>query len=102
MNDHYIIPLFVAGTLLLTLFLFFLIAYLLVHKQKERQHELERQSILFEAQKSILSARIEEHENTMNHLSSELHDNISAMLSLAQMNMYLIADAATNEKQAQK
>ena len=98
-SEHFIIPLFVAGTLLLTIFVFFLIAYLLVQKHKQNQHQLEKQNMIFDAQKRILNARIEEQENTMTQISTELHDNISATLGLAQMNMYLVADTASDAKQ---
>jgi two-component system, NarL family, sensor kinase len=100
MNDKYIIPLFVAGSLLLTLFAFFLIAYLLVQKRKQNKYQLEKQKMIFDHQNNILRAKIEEHENTMDHLSKELHDNIKSVLGFAQMSMYKIEDMATSDEQA--
>lgn len=100
MKDEYIIPLFVAGSLLLTLFAFFLIAYLLVQKRKQNRYQLEKQKMIFDHQNSILRTKIEEHENTMDQISKELHDNVKSVLGFAQMSMYKIADLATGDEQA--
>jgi two-component system NarL family sensor kinase len=99
-NEQYIIPIFVGGTLLLTLFVFFIIYYILVQKHKQNQHQLEKQKMLFDSQKKILRARIEEQENTMNQISIELHDNLATQLALTQVNMYMVEEQASNEKQA--
>ena len=64
MSNQYVIPLFVAGTLLLTLFGFFLIAYLLVQKNKQNQYQLEKSQMIFDHQNNILRAKIEEQENS--------------------------------------
>ncbi|MES2703294.1 MAG: ATP-binding protein [Bacteroidota bacterium] len=100
MTDQYIIPLFVAGSLLLTLFGFFLIAYLLVQKNKQNAYQLEKRQMLFDHQNNILRTKIEEQENTMDQISKELHDNIKSVLGFAQMSMYNIADKATDPEQA--
>ena len=68
MNDQYIIPLFVAGSLLLTLFTFFLIAYLLVQKNKQNAYQIEKHQMIFDHEKNILKAKIEEQENTMDQI----------------------------------
>lgn len=99
MNDQYIIPLFVAGSLLLTLFGFFLIVYLLVQKKKQNTYIFEKSKMVFDHQNNILRAKIEEHENTLDHLSKELHDNIQSVLGFAQMSMYKIADLAVDNEQ---
>jgi len=100
MTETYIIPVFVGGTLLLTLFVFFIIYYILVQKHKQNKHQLEKQSLLFENQKKIFSARIEEQENTMSKISVELHDSLVPKLSLTQANLGLIENEASTEKRA--
>jgi len=100
MNDQHLIPLFVAGSLLLTLFAFFLIAYLLVQKNKQNVYQLEKRQMIFDHQNNILRTKIEEQENTMDQISRELHDNIKSVLGFAQMSMYNIAQLATDEEQA--
>lgn len=100
MNSQSIIPLFVAGSLLLTLFAFFLIAYLLVQKNKQNAYQLEKRQMIFDHQNSILRTKIEEQENTMDQISKELHDNIKSVLGFAQMSMYNIAGLASSKEQA--
>jgi two-component system, NarL family, sensor kinase len=100
MNNQYVIPLFVAGSLLLALFGFFLIAYLVVQKRKQNVYQLEKQKMVFDHENNILRTKIEEQENTMDQISKELHDNIKSVLGFAQMSMYKIADLATNKEQA--
>ena len=60
MNDNYLIPLFVAGTSLLSLFAFFLIAYLVVQKGKQNKY-----------QTRLLQARLQEQDITMDKISRE-------------------------------
>ncbi len=100
MNDESLIPLFVACSLLITLFAFFLIAYLLVQKRKQNNYLLEKQKMEFDHENNILRSKIEEHENTIDQISTELHDNIKSVLGFAQMNMYQIESLAVSEKQA--
>src|SRR5436305_13772553 len=100
MNDQYLVTLFVVGSLLLTLSAFFLIAYLLVQKNKQRAYQLEKRQMIFDHQNNILRTKIEEQEQTMDQISRELHDNIKSVLGFAQMSMYNIASLATDSKQA--
>lgn len=99
MNDQYIIPLFVAGSLLLALFTFFLVAYLLVQKRKQNKYQIEKQRMIFDHENNILRTKLEEQENTMDQISKELHDNVKSVLGFAQMSMYNIADLATDKEQ---
>jgi len=100
MSEQYIIPLFVAGSLLLTLFAFFLVAYLIVQKRKQNTYQLEKQKMIFDHQNNILRTKLDEQEHTMDQISMELHDNVKAVLGIVHANMYNIADLATNKEQA--
>ncbi len=100
MNNLNLIPLFIAGSLMIMLLAFFLIAYLLVQKRKQNLYQLEKRQMIFDHQNNVLRTKIEEQENTMDQISKELHDNIKSVLGFAQMSMYNIADMATNQEQA--
>jgi two-component system, NarL family, sensor kinase len=102
MNNQYIIPLFVAGSLLLAIFGFFLIAYMVVQKRKQAKYQLERQRMIFDHQNNILRTRIEEQENTMDQISKELHDNIKSVLGYIQMSMYKIAESSSSIEEAKQ
>lgn len=96
-TNSYIIPLFLAGTLVLVLFAFFLIAYLIVQKNKQNAYHLEKQRMIFDYQNEILRTKLEEQERTMNQISKDIHDNVGQLLSLVQMNMYMIAENAAGK-----
>jgi signal transduction histidine kinase len=99
MNDYFVIPLFIAGSLLLTLFAFFLIMYLLVHKRKQNADQLERTQMRFDYEKTLLRVKIEEQENILDQISKELHDNIKSVLGFARMSMHRIEDLSTDAEQ---
>ncbi len=94
------LPLFVAGSLLLTLFGFFLIAYLLVQKKIQVGHQLEKKQMAFDYESNLLRVKIDEQEHTMDQISKELHDNVKSLLGFAQFNMHTISDMATRNDQS--
>lgn len=100
MQDNYLIPLFLSGTILLVLFVFFIIAYLLVHKKKQNIFELEKSKMAFDHQNKILQARIDEQEETLNMMSKEIHDNIGQLLGFSILNVTAIEQLATDKEQA--
>jgi two-component system, NarL family, sensor kinase len=99
MNDKYLLPLFVSGTILLVLFVFFIIAYLLVQKQKQNAYQLEKSRLIYNHQNKLLHVRIEEQERSMDQVSKEIHDNVGQLLNLTKMNMHPIAKRATDPDQ---
>jgi signal transduction histidine kinase len=99
MRNSYIIPIFIAGTILFVVFVFFLIVYLIVQKNKQNKYLLEKNKLIFEHESKLLRTRIEEQESTLQNISKELHDNIGQTLGFAQMNMHMISKLATAPRQ---
>lgn len=99
MNDKYIVPVFISGTILLMLFVFFIIAYLLVQKQKQNRYHIEKNKMIFDHQNKLLTTRFEEQERTMNQMSREIHDNIGQLLTFTKMNMNAISKLAIDNRQ---
>jgi signal transduction histidine kinase len=89
-TDMYIIPLFISGTILFILFSCFLIAYLIIQKNKQNDYQVEKNKMMHDHEMNILNTRIEEQERTMNHLSKEIHDNIMQVLSFAKLNLNVL------------
>ena len=90
MNESNIIPVFIAGTLLLTVFAFFMIVFLLVQKQKQNRFRLEKQRIEFENANEMLRTRLEVQESTINQVAMELHDHIVQFLSLVKIKIHAV------------
>ncbi len=87
MNNQSLVPFFVTGTLLMVVFVFFLIAFLIVQKGKQNKQENE-----------MLYARIDEKERTMQTISMEIHDNVNQMLNLTRMTLRMINKHAVPEQ----
>jgi signal transduction histidine kinase len=103
LNDKYIIPVFIAGTILFVLFAFFLIAYLVVQKQKQNAYALEKQKMIYDNEIKLMNARIEEQEKAMSQISKEIHDDVGQTLSLIKLNTHILATnegIAANEEHA--
>jgi signal transduction histidine kinase len=101
MNDQFIIPAYIAITLLLLVFAFFLIFYVFIQKQKYNSNALEKHRMIFDYEKKLLSSKIEEQENVMTQISREVHDNFAQTLNHLLMNNRVIEDIATNKEQAE-
>lgn len=101
MSDSSILPVFIAGTILFVIFIFFLIAYMVVHKNKQNKFLVEKNRMIFEHESKLLRARIEEQENTLQNISKEIHDNIGQTLGFVQMNMHMITKLATAPRQVE-
>lgn len=87
MNNQNLVPFFVTGTLLMVVFVFFLIVFLIVQKAKQNRQENE-----------MLYARIDEKERTMQTISMEIHDNVNQMLNLTRMTLRMINKYAVPEQ----
>jgi len=99
MNDKYLIQIFISGTILLMLFVFFIVAYLLVQKQKQNAYHIEKSKMIFDHQNKLLITRFEEQERTMNLMSKEIHDNIGQLLGFTKMNLNVIGKYASDNRQ---
>ncbi|RYE24968.1 MAG: hypothetical protein EOP51_05655 [Sphingobacteriales bacterium] len=97
MNSNTIIAVFVFGTLILTLFAFFMIMYVVVQKRKQFQHKLEKQELEHTFQNEILQTRLEVQEQSLKYFSEEIHDNVGQILSIAKLHLYKIAKTTTEE-----
>ncbi len=82
-------PLVLAGSVLITVFAFFLIGFLVVHKS--RQARARQKLAAYETQ--LLQTRIEVQEAAAKSISAELHDNIGGILSHIKMQLQFLTEA---------
>jgi two-component system NarL family sensor kinase len=87
MIDNYLIPFFLAGAILFTVFTFFLVAFLLIHRNKQNAYLIEKEKMIFDHENSLLQTRIEEQERTMTQVSKSVHDDLRQGLNFLQMNI---------------
>lgn len=87
MNDTYIIPILIAGSLLLTLFTFYITLFMIINKNKHRRFKMEKKEMEYRYQNELLNTRLEVQEQAINKVSQEIHDNIGQTLNIAQLNL---------------
>jgi signal transduction histidine kinase len=71
-----IIPLFLIGTVLLSLFSSFLVIFLVVQKRKQYKHLLEKERLGNAYKNQLLQTELEVQEQAFKYMSEEIHDNI--------------------------
>lgn len=87
MTDDSLVPFFVTITMLMVVFVFFLIITLIIQKNRQNRQANE-----------LLQIQIKERDRTMSLVSVEIHDNVSQMLSLTRMTLRMIGKHAVPEQ----
>jgi len=62
-----------------------LIILVLIYQRKQFQFALEKQQLNSQFQRELLATRLEAQEETLNQLSTELHDNVGQLLSSSKL-----------------
>ncbi|HVF81747.1 MAG TPA: ATP-binding protein [Flavisolibacter sp.] len=84
-NDQDLIIAVITATLLFFLFSAFTVAYFLVNRRKQKQHQLQMDAFKKEFEQQLQQAQIEVQENTYRHIAKELHDNVGQLLGTTKM-----------------
>jgi two-component system NarL family sensor kinase len=86
-QDHALILLIVAGTIILLLLGIFIIGFLFFYQRKHNRHLTEKQILQSHFQQTLLQTQLEIREQTMQTIGSDLHDNIGQLLSLTSLTL---------------
>ncbi|MGN8068127.1 sensor histidine kinase [Mucilaginibacter sp. SG564] len=86
-KDEEIILLIIAGTAIVMLLGVFIVSFLLLYQRKQNKNVLEKEQLKSSFQQELLKTRMEIQEETLNHISRELHDNITQVLSFVKLNL---------------
>ncbi len=76
---------------------FFVVAMVVLHRQRQIQNRQKLDQIKAEHEKTLLNIENEIQQETLSHIGRELHDNIGQLLSLAKLNF----GSAKPEKQSE-
>ena len=76
---------------------FFVVAMVLLHRQRQIQNRQKINQLKTEHEKTLLNIENEIQQETLSHIGRELHDNIGQLLSLAKLNF----GSAKPEKQSE-
>lgn len=75
----------------------FVVAMVVIHRQRQVQNRQKLDQIKSEHEKTLLNIENEIQQETLSHIGRELHDNIGQLLSLAKISLH----SAKPEKQAE-
>lgn len=81
-----IVTMIIASVFLAALMSFFIIAMVVLHRQRQVQNRQKLSQIKIEHEKTLLNIENEIQQETLTHIGRELHDNIGQLLSLAKLN----------------
>ena len=91
-----IIILVVTATLIALLLVLFVVLLLYFYQRKQIAYQKKIDSLKSEYEKSLLNTELEIQEQTMQHISREIHDNIGLSLTLAKLTLNTLDYSITN------
>ncbi len=87
LSIHDVAIVIIVGTIILILLSYFIIVFFFAYKKKYIEHTEELSKIKFEFSQTLLQSQIEIQEQTFQHISRELHDNLGQVASLIKINL---------------
>lgn len=87
-NAHYNLTLFIlASGLLISAMAVFIVTILFLYKKKQFAYYKTIEELKLDYEKNLLHTQLEIQEQTFQHISREIHDNINLSLTLAKLNL---------------
>jgi signal transduction histidine kinase len=98
-EDQNVIVVVIAGTVMLLLLGIFIISFLFFYQNKRNNHISQQKQLQSNFQKELLKSQIEIQEQTLEHISQEIHDNITQVLSFVKLTLGLTKNLNENDRQ---
>jgi signal transduction histidine kinase len=77
----------------------FIIYFVVLYRNKQLKNKKDQETLQAAFHQELLKTQIEVQENTLNYISTEIHDNITQVLSFVKLTLAGIASASDGEKQ---
>jgi len=90
--------LIIFSTLIFLLAPAFIIVYINTYNRRKKKHIEEKAQMEQNFHSELLKTRIEIQDQTLNHISQEIHDNITQVLSFVKLNLALTDNLAEEDK----
>ena len=81
------VSLVISFTLILLLLTSFVMSFLFIYQRKQISYFETIEKLKHDHEKNILKTQLEIQEQTLQHISREIHDNINLSLTLAKLNL---------------
>lgn len=79
-----------AGTILVLLLMLFIVSFFYIFQKRQTQNRQEKASLHAQHQQEILQVQLEIQNQTLQHISGELHDNIGQLLTLVRLKLNML------------
>lgn len=96
-NGHELYVVLCLGLLLIGFLASFIIYFIVLYKNKQLSHKREQDKLQAVFQQELLKTQVEMQEQTLNHISREIHDNITQVLSFVKLNLAFPAKATRED-----
>jgi len=77
----------------------FIIYFVVLYRNKQLKNKQEQEQLQSIYRQEVLKARIEMQEQTLTHVSREIHDNITQVLSFVKLDLAMAGNADEEQKQ---
>jgi len=77
----------------------FIIYFVILYRNRQIKHKQEQQQLQASFRQELLKAKIEMQEQTLTHVSREIHDNITQVLSFVKLDLAMINTIDEAQKQ---
>jgi two-component system NarL family sensor kinase len=85
-QEGQLITIIISGVFFAGLMSTFVIAIVVLHRQRQVQNRQKLDYLKSEYEKTLLNIENEIQQETLNHIGRELHDNVGQLLSVAKLN----------------
>jgi signal transduction histidine kinase len=96
-NGHELYVVLCLGLVLIGFLASFIIYFIVLYKNKQLSHKREQDKLQAVFQQELLKTQVEMQEQTLNHISREIHDNITQVLSFVKLNLAFPAKATREQ-----
>ncbi|MXV52268.1 hypothetical protein GS399_14920 [Pedobacter sp. HMF7647] len=91
--------LFFLGIFVFSCLVGFIIYFIFVYRNKQLKNDREKDQMVAQYHQELLKTRIEIQEQTLKHISDEIHDNIGQVLSFIKLNLSQAKNLDSGQKQ---
>ena len=77
-----------------------IIYFVVLYRNKQQKNEREQEELRVNFRQELLKTQLEVHEQTLNYISAEIHDNITQILSFVKLSLGNIASCIEDDKKA--
>lgn len=94
-SNYPIILMVLSATVVMLLLSTYIFLFMTLHRKRQLQNLQEKANLHAQYQQEILQSQLEIQNQTLQHISGELHDNIGQLLSVARLQLNILEEQET-------